>query len=88
MCCTEKDEELWNTDPHEYIRSKFGIFLNIFLFFYIIRICCVRLHNNSIDLKFITSYKFYILSAVSLAETGVDPVDNWSLLSPSQNSIL
>lgn len=32
MCCNEKDEELWNTDPHEYIRSKFGIFKNILLF--------------------------------------------------------
>lgn len=26
MCCSETDEELWNTDPHEYIRSKFDVF--------------------------------------------------------------
>ncbi|KFM76182.1 Importin-7, partial [Stegodyphus mimosarum] len=26
MCCSDRDEELWNTDPHEYIRSKFDVF--------------------------------------------------------------
>ncbi|GIY51835.1 hypothetical protein CDAR_477292 [Caerostris darwini] len=26
MCSTEKDEELWHTDPHEYIRMKFDVF--------------------------------------------------------------
>lgn len=24
MSYSESDEELWNTDPHEYIRTKFG----------------------------------------------------------------
>ncbi|XP_071034336.1 importin-7 isoform X2 [Parasteatoda tepidariorum] len=26
MCSNEKDEELWSTDPHEYIRQKFDVF--------------------------------------------------------------
>lgn len=26
MCCSDQDEELWNTDPHEYIRMKFDVF--------------------------------------------------------------
>lgn len=26
MCSTDRDEELWNTDPHEYIRMKFDVF--------------------------------------------------------------
>ncbi|XP_055947486.1 importin-7-like [Argiope bruennichi] len=26
MCSTDKDEELWTTDPHEYIRLKFDVF--------------------------------------------------------------
>lgn len=63
-------------------KIKIWYFLKYIFIFFIIRICCLRLHNKSIDLKFITSYKFYILAAVSLAETGVDPVDNWSLLPP------
>lgn len=26
MCYTDEDEELWTTDPHEYIRMKFDVF--------------------------------------------------------------
>ncbi|XP_067127440.1 importin-7 isoform X2 [Centruroides vittatus] len=26
MCYTDQDEDLWNTDPHEYIRLKFDVF--------------------------------------------------------------
>lgn len=28
MCYTDEDEELWSTDPHEYIRLKFDVFDN------------------------------------------------------------
>lgn len=31
MCHSEADQELWESDPHEYISQKFGI-LNIKLF--------------------------------------------------------
>ncbi len=24
MCHSDEDEDLWNSDPHEYIRMKFG----------------------------------------------------------------
>lgn len=27
MCHSEADQELWESDPHEYISQKFGIFL-------------------------------------------------------------
>lgn len=27
MCHSEADQELWETDPHEYISQKFGITL-------------------------------------------------------------
>ena len=31
MCHSEEDDELWNTDPHEYIRIKYGMY-NLYLF--------------------------------------------------------
>lgn len=27
MCYTDEDEELWHSDPYEYIRMKFGVFI-------------------------------------------------------------
>ena len=25
VCYTDHDEELWETDPYEYVRSKYGL---------------------------------------------------------------
>ena len=27
MCFTDDDQEMWENDPHEYIRMKFGEFI-------------------------------------------------------------
>lgn len=28
LCFTDADQELWDSDPYEYVRSKFGMFLS------------------------------------------------------------
>ena len=45
MSYTEKDAELWETDPYEYIRVKFDIFEGIlfYIFFYFIYIVYIHI---------------------------------------------
>lgn len=39
MCHSEADEELWESDPHEYISQKFGIiYILNNLFYYLVNI--------------------------------------------------
>ena len=45
MSYSAADEELWNTDPHEYIRVKFGKFC--FQLIFIIRKQTLRIFSKS-----------------------------------------
>lgn len=47
MCHSEADQELWESDPHEYISQKFGIFLVYFFILFTFIILNYFQHSNN-----------------------------------------
>ena len=61
MCYSDADQELWNSDPYEYVRVKFGVYVCLCVCMYVCVYVCVCV-CVCVSFFYIYIYNFFLPS--------------------------